>query len=499
MCEFLPKRLLVRGYGHVSLDYASHSQKAVRFLLKRVLAHVEATDPHRSLIGTPPITGRANLNNQPSLSDRCTSSTAIVRQLKLTPGVSIHLATMDCPLHPCFPSPTLYIFFLLCSLFPKLYACHAAAIVHHHMGWTHHEVGKVDIGRMESTLQAAKDCGFSIPFSRSPPPCTITVGLPRPDDDGGDGLWGGRTGNVCHRVSESDTMGSGEAERPREGAMPLPTGDLMVAGGQQQRRQAEGACLPRPSGVSAGTMESLQHGVHGGRPTDEGRSGAGNGEAVSEVGEHEGRQEDFGCRVFSKATVLASSSTSSTSSHPEKQHVDTGPSPAASATCKTTLPVGGGKGPRHGGSINANAPDGATEASPAAVREGTKRRRNESRSCRETLRPKNDCEWRSPSHDVARDTRKDDQESSFEGGVGVSIGIDPDVVKHVRTSSHKKLVSASLTVRSTDKGGPRLQGRTQSLPVWERRSTTWADALVLVFHRVYSMIFRLPPGLESVC
>ncbi|CAN0274859.1 unnamed protein product, partial [Hapterophycus canaliculatus] len=52
----------------------------------------------------------------------------------------------------------------------KLYACHAAAIVHHRMGWTHHEVGKVDIGRMENLLRAAKKCGFSIPFSRSSRP-----------------------------------------------------------------------------------------------------------------------------------------------------------------------------------------------------------------------------------------------------------------------------------------------------------------------------------------
>ncbi|CAN0526028.1 unnamed protein product, partial [Ectocarpus sp. 8 AP-2014] len=41
-------------------------------------------------------------------------------------------------------------------------ACHAAAIVHHRMGWAHHEVGKVDVGRMATILKAAGDCGFSV-------------------------------------------------------------------------------------------------------------------------------------------------------------------------------------------------------------------------------------------------------------------------------------------------------------------------------------------------
>lgn len=32
------------------------------------------------------------------------------------------------------------------------------------MGWTHHEVGKVDVSLMDATIQAAMSCGFSIPY-----------------------------------------------------------------------------------------------------------------------------------------------------------------------------------------------------------------------------------------------------------------------------------------------------------------------------------------------
>lgn len=32
------------------------------------------------------------------------------------------------------------------------------------MGWTHHEVGKVDVSLMDTTIQAAMSCGFSIPY-----------------------------------------------------------------------------------------------------------------------------------------------------------------------------------------------------------------------------------------------------------------------------------------------------------------------------------------------
>lgn len=47
----------------------------------------------------------------------------------------------------------------------KVYACHAAAVVHRSMGWTHHEIGKVDVTRMDTTLQASRACGFTIPES----------------------------------------------------------------------------------------------------------------------------------------------------------------------------------------------------------------------------------------------------------------------------------------------------------------------------------------------
>lgn len=51
---------------------------------------------------------------------------------------------------------------LLWKPYSQLYACHAAALVHHRMGWDHHEVGKVDVDRMALTLAAANECGFTI-------------------------------------------------------------------------------------------------------------------------------------------------------------------------------------------------------------------------------------------------------------------------------------------------------------------------------------------------
>ncbi|MFA6475869.1 MAG: hypothetical protein WCV68_00485 [Candidatus Paceibacterota bacterium] len=43
------------------------------------------------------------------------------------------------------------------------YACHAGTMVHAAMGWTHHEVGQVDIPQIEVTWKAALELGFSLP------------------------------------------------------------------------------------------------------------------------------------------------------------------------------------------------------------------------------------------------------------------------------------------------------------------------------------------------
>lgn len=43
------------------------------------------------------------------------------------------------------------------------YACHAGTFVHAAKGWTHHEVGPVDIGQLHEVWQAAQELGFRLP------------------------------------------------------------------------------------------------------------------------------------------------------------------------------------------------------------------------------------------------------------------------------------------------------------------------------------------------
>ena len=44
-----------------------------------------------------------------------------------------------------------------------LYACHAGTIVHAHRGWRHHEVGEVDVERMDEVWAAAMELGLRLP------------------------------------------------------------------------------------------------------------------------------------------------------------------------------------------------------------------------------------------------------------------------------------------------------------------------------------------------
>ncbi|CAM9800957.1 unnamed protein product [Ectocarpus fasciculatus] len=136
--------------------------------------------------------------------------------------------------------------------FDQLYACHAAAIVHHRMGWTHHEVGKVDIGRMATILQAAVECGFSVPFSWPSPPDGTTK-LPRHDDVIG-GVENGHTTDPEKPVDEYYSEDFKGVTRPGEvGVVPRPRG---VAGGTARWREEGGVFLPRPGGVSVATGRS---------------------------------------------------------------------------------------------------------------------------------------------------------------------------------------------------------------------------------------------------
>jgi hypothetical protein len=43
------------------------------------------------------------------------------------------------------------------------YACHSGTMVHAHKGWTHHEVGPVDIVKLTEVWEAATELGFFLP------------------------------------------------------------------------------------------------------------------------------------------------------------------------------------------------------------------------------------------------------------------------------------------------------------------------------------------------
>eukprot|EP00752_Nemacystus_decipiens_P001331 g1321.t1 len=136
----------------------------------------------------------------------------------------------------------------------QLYACHAAAIVHHRMGWTHHEVGKVDVGRMANILQLALECGFSVPFSRTPPPRPGTAAATCCAADNGVG-----------GLRDVDNTGVGDTPRGFGGVRPSGrrgVENVGRLGGGEER----GMFLPRPDGVSV-TASGSSYGS-GSVPTD---------------------------------------------------------------------------------------------------------------------------------------------------------------------------------------------------------------------------------------
>ena len=68
-----------------------------------------------------------------------------------------------------------------------VYACHAAAIVHYHKGWTHHEVGEVVLSDMPTVLDAARDLGMTLPPLPPPPPCSAGRGQKETQDSRDEG------------------------------------------------------------------------------------------------------------------------------------------------------------------------------------------------------------------------------------------------------------------------------------------------------------------------
>lgn len=163
----------------------------------------------------------------------------------------------------------------------QLYACHAAALVHNHMNWTHHEVGKVEIGRMASTLTAAKECGFSIAFCRDPL-ATTTIAIAATAADmpmsAGDKFLDCEQGHT-----RAEIVGSGEARWSRKarlvaGRAPSSTATARCSSFAANDVGQGGASvsLPRPEGVLHDGNPS--HGVDGpnglATPTEKRDSGA---------------------------------------------------------------------------------------------------------------------------------------------------------------------------------------------------------------------------------
>lgn len=142
-----------------------------------------------------------------------------------------------------------------------MYACHAAALVHHQMKWTHHEVGKVDITRMAPTLEAARDCGFTISFCRHPSTTTATAStaatamLPLQVEDEALDVERGHT-------HTADAVGIREAGSSRT-ARVLTGHTLSAAGssltGSDRDQRGASVSLPRPEGVLHGG--NRPHGV----------------------------------------------------------------------------------------------------------------------------------------------------------------------------------------------------------------------------------------------
>lgn len=134
------------------------------------------------------------------------------------------------------------------------------------MKWTHHEVGKVDIGRMALTLEAARECGFAISFSRDPSTTTATASaaatavLPLPAEN--DAL------DVERGHTRPDTVGVWEAVSSRTAR--VMTGNTLSAtatarctslAGDDGGQRGASVALPRPQGVLHGGNRS--HGVAG--------------------------------------------------------------------------------------------------------------------------------------------------------------------------------------------------------------------------------------------
>lgn len=164
------------------------------------------------------------------------------------------------------------------------------------MGWTHHEVGKVDVGRMANILQLARVCGFSVPLSRPPPPRPAAATAAAATIIGADAGTGGPRG--IETFVGGGTPGGSRCRRPPGRGRAEEFGRLGGGGGQ------EGG-LPRPDGVASGVVASGSSGggssgvqvgslsTHpplAGGGTDAARGGGFGGAGVVAGGEGRGQQ-----------------------------------------------------------------------------------------------------------------------------------------------------------------------------------------------------------------
>ena len=123
------------------------------------------------------------------------------------------------------------------------------------MNWTHHEVGKVDIGRMASTLKAARECGFSIAFCRDQLTTAVAVAAAAaaaaaPPSVGDEAL------DIERGYSPTEVIGLGEAGwstkvRVGTGRAPSSTATARCSGFAENdvEQRGESVSLPRPEGV----------------------------------------------------------------------------------------------------------------------------------------------------------------------------------------------------------------------------------------------------------
>lgn len=118
------------------------------------------------------------------------------------------------------------------------------------MGWTHHEIGKVDVTRMDVTLRASRVCGFTIPHSpKRTQPSRDATGITDPRVSSA--VWPplpvwGDSGNLSFSTSLENQQASGVTDavsQPAPSSFPEFCRVVVVGAGASGLSAA--ACLKR--------------------------------------------------------------------------------------------------------------------------------------------------------------------------------------------------------------------------------------------------------------